>query len=106
MCRRDRFCTTLHDEHGLPFRFYEVVCGLKTTAPPLVLVPKQLWKVKGGYVRVGDLGKSLVQYRLSPTPQYRGQKVHITAIERLKGYLTENDALLVQTEETSSRDVG
>ena len=60
------------------------------------LVQKQLWKTKTGYVRVGDIGKSLVQYRVAATTHHRGQPVHIIAIERLKSYLTENEAVLVQ----------
>jgi len=60
------------------------------------LIQKQLWKTKTAYIRVGDIGKSLVQYRVAATPQHRGQPVHIVAIERLKNYLMENDAVLVR----------
>ena len=66
--------------------------------PPLALAPKQLWKMKTGYVRVGDVGKSLVHYRLGVTTQLRGQPVHLIAIEGLKSYLTDNEAVLVQEE--------
>jgi hypothetical protein len=63
-------------------------------SPPLV--QRQLWKTKTGYVRVGDIGKSLVQYRLAATAQHRGRPVNIIAIEGLRSYLKKNDAVLVQ----------
>jgi len=64
--------------------------------PALALVQKQLWKLNTGYVRIGDIGKSLVQYRLAATPQHRGRPINIIAIEELKVYLQQNDAVLLQ----------
>jgi hypothetical protein len=60
------------------------------------LSPKQLWKLKTGYIRVGEMGKSLVHYRLAATPQHRGQPNKLIAIERLESYLAENGAVLVE----------
>ncbi len=81
-------------EHKRLFSGYP---GLKQKADILPnLVPKQLWKTKTGYIRVGDIGKSLVQYRVAATTQHRGQPVNIIAIERLKSYLAQNQAVLVQ----------
>jgi hypothetical protein len=62
----------------------------------LALVQKQLWQLNTGYVRIGDIGKSLVQYRLAATPQHRGRPIHIIAIDALKTYLQENGAVLLQ----------
>ncbi|MEO8428855.1 MAG: hypothetical protein ABI651_17280 [Verrucomicrobiota bacterium] len=66
------------------------------TKPALALVQKQLWKLNTGYVRIGDIGKSLVQYRLAATTQHRGRPINIIAIEELKSYLQQNDAVLLQ----------
>jgi len=71
---------------------------LKKAALPLVLASKQLWKTKIGYIRLSEVGKSLAHYRLAATPKHRGQKVHTTTIERLKSYLTENEAVLMEEE--------
>jgi hypothetical protein len=69
---------------------------LKTFTSPPALAPKQLWKLETGYIRIGDVGKTLVHYRLATSTQHRGQPNKLTAIERLQSYLAENGAVLVQ----------
>ncbi|MCI0538677.1 MAG: hypothetical protein L0Z50_26015 [Verrucomicrobiales bacterium] len=69
---------------------------MKTESPALGLAPKQLWKTKVGYIRLGDVGKSLVHYRSGATPQHRGLRVHVITSERLRKYLLDNEAVLVQ----------
>jgi len=71
---------------------------LKTATPPPspVFVRNQLWKVSNGYIRIGEIGKSLVHYRHGAMPHHRGRPTHIISSEALKAYLQKNEAVLVQ----------
>jgi len=59
------------------------------------LAEAQVWKTKAGYVRVGHVGKSLVQYSLVDVPRRRAARVRINTIKELQSYLRENRGVLV-----------
>ena len=69
------------------------------TKPARPLIEGQLWRIKGGFVRIGHVGKSLVHYKLMNAPGRRAVPVRISSIVEVQAYLKENRAVLVKEKE-------
>ena len=60
------------------------------------LAEGQLWRIGGGFVRIGHVGKSLVHYKLMNAPGRRAVPVRISSIVEVQAYLKDNRAVLVK----------
>jgi hypothetical protein len=55
----------------------------------------QLWKVENGYIRIVELGKRLIHYKLLRKPEQRAVTTRMIGIEALLNYLRKSEAQLV-----------
>jgi hypothetical protein len=67
----------------------------KSKGLPLTLVAGQLWKTDQAYIRVLELGKRLVHYRMTKNRSQKGISAQMTGIPALESYLKSNQAKLV-----------
>ena len=55
----------------------------------------QLWKTEKGYIRIWDIGKRLIEYKMMREPGMKAVKTQTTAIETLTEYLKVHKAVLI-----------
>ncbi len=67
----------------------------RKTKPPAGLAEGQLWRIRGGFVRIGHVGKSLVHYKMMNAPERRAVPVRISSIHEVQNFLGQNHAVLV-----------
>ena len=60
-----------------------------------VLTEGQLWKTDKAYIQVRRIGKLLIDYRMLKEPGQKAVRIQAIGIERLRAYLEENAAVLV-----------
>ena len=56
----------------------------------------QLWQLTSGFMRIGHVGKLLVQYKLMKVPERRAVPVRISSIQDVRNLLKEHRAVLVK----------
>ena len=62
------------------------------------LAEGQLWRIGGGFVRIGHVGKSLVHYKMMNAPERRAVPVRISSIHEVQNFLHQNHAALVEAD--------
>ncbi len=67
--------------------------GKKT---PLALAKGQLWKTEKGHIRIVDLGKMLVHYKML-RELHQMRRTQMSRIDTMVGYLKTNGAELVES---------
>lgn len=55
----------------------------------------QWWQVKGGYVQIVCLGKTLVDYKMLKNPEQRAARTQMGSVKSVLAYLKTNKAKLV-----------
>ena len=72
---------------------------MKTFRNPscLGLAKGQLWKTNENYIRIVELGKTLIQYKLLRQEGQKAVKTQMTGISTLQDYLKTNSARLVKS---------
>ena len=53
----------------------------------------QLWKTEKGYIRIWDIGKRLIEYKMMREPGMKAVKTQTTALETLTEYLKVHKAV-------------
>ncbi|MCI0541584.1 MAG: hypothetical protein L0Z50_40820 [Verrucomicrobiales bacterium] len=66
------------------------------------LAEGQLWRIRGGFVRIGHVGKSLVHYKMMNAPERRAVPVRISSIHEVRSFLEQNHAALVAADAAES----
>jgi len=57
--------------------------------PVAELAEGQLWRIRGGFVRIGHVGKSLVHYKMMNSPERRAVPVRISSIHEVQNFLQQ-----------------
>ncbi|HXP61480.1 MAG TPA: hypothetical protein VN829_13370 [Dongiaceae bacterium] len=65
--------------------------------PRPVLSKGQLWKTDQAYIRIVELGKTLLHYRMSRSQTQKGVATQMSAIGTMVDYLKSNEARLITT---------
>jgi hypothetical protein len=60
------------------------------------LAKGQVWRTRESYIRVVDLGKRLVSYKVLNEMKQRAVKTHMVGKDVLETYLQTNEAKLVE----------
>lgn len=68
---------------------------IETKNAPHPLEAGQLWKLEHGYLRIVELGKRLIHYKMLRQPNQRGVMTRMIGIEALLNYLSQSEAELV-----------
>jgi hypothetical protein len=59
------------------------------------LINGQWWHVKGGYVRIVSMGKTLVDYKMLKNPGQKAARTQMGSVAGVLAYLKTNKARLV-----------
>jgi hypothetical protein len=73
------------------------VAAKRKSKPSAELAEGQLWRIQGGFVRIGHVGKSLVHYKMMNAPERRAVPVRISSIHEVQTFLQQKRAMLVPT---------
>ena len=65
----------------------------KPTFP--ALIKGQTWKTSKGYIRIGDIGKMLVHYRILKKPEQRAVRAQMANADSLIHFLKADSAELL-----------
>lgn len=65
--------------------------------PTPVLSKGQLWKTDQAYIRIVELGKTLLHYRMSRSQTQKGVATQMSAIGTMVDYLKSNEARLIKS---------
>jgi hypothetical protein len=64
--------------------------------PEQALANGQTWKTAETYIRITEIGKTLISYKMMKQPGQRGVRIQMTDIGSLTAYLKKNAARLVK----------
>ena len=64
---------------------------------PIGLAQKQIWKMEGACVEIVQLGKRLIEYRMTGKLGRKTVRPQITAIHTMQDYLKAHKARLLKT---------
>ena len=65
------------------------------------LAKGQLWKLKHAYIRIVDLGKKLIHYKMMTNPGQTWVRTQMSGIETMWSYLKSRHARLVENGEST-----
>jgi len=65
-------------------------------APPAELAKGQLWQLSHAYIRIVELGKRLIHYKMMSQPGEQGVRTQVSDRETMWGYLRKRHARLVE----------
>ena len=72
------------------------------SSPAAELVDGQLWRIRGGFVRIGHVGKSLVHYKLMNSPEQRAVPARISSIHEVQSFLQRSHAQLMKNQKAKA----
>jgi hypothetical protein len=64
-----------------------------------MLAEGQLWKTENTYIRIVDLGRRLISYKMLRRPEQRAVATQMIGIEALAVYLRSSEATLIEQPE-------
>jgi hypothetical protein len=65
---------------------------------PIELAQGQIWKTQGAYIEIVQLGKRLLDYRMTSTLGQKMVRIQITGVRAMQDYLKAHRARLLKTE--------
>jgi len=71
----------------------------RPTKPKIPLATGQLWEVKGGYVQITHIGKTLAEYKLLKMLGQRAVKSQTSSLVSVEAWLKLNKAKLISSSE-------
>jgi hypothetical protein len=74
-----------------------VISKLNSKKAAQGLAKGQVWRLKHVYIRIVELGKRLLEYKMLDSPEQKGVRTQMSSVEVMHEYLETRHARLLRT---------